>query len=692
MEKSGFPTAEEFISQCYRHFLLRDPATEEIAAWNVALESGSVTACRLPERFRSSPEFAALRSTVNAKKIGFLHIPKTAGTSFGEWLRGLYFENEIYDIARTRNPDMSQAGLVLGHLHLSTLRDSERTHIFTILRDPAERLISLYRFGRSNLSGWPVDDPVKSLSFEDWLKCSSPEAVVHRGFYAGIVLTADEQCERSPESLVQLSLQRYANLAAVGLQEELPSFLARIAAILALPTTIYLTSLNTAERNTSFVSDYPKKPHLSASCCELLKEVTKVDYAIYNHFRNGKLVVADSQAHDADKRDRQTSVAGSVTARSAPTRVAGAFDLNVVLDNQSETAWPPEAVVIRCQWFDAEWNLLPSATDKQPLLLPGVSADSTQEIHLTVRPPAEEGRYHLMLALARSVASPCAVSAQEFTPLVLDFEVRAPVETNRLNESKESLRLAIVGSPRSGNVWLNRVLSDLLSLTPCYAHTPDEVAWSALPERSILQLHWTPEESFKGKLDRLGFVPIVLQRHPLDLLISILHFCRHEPLTARWLQSYSGDESSILDATPIDQSFVDYACSNRAAALLSLSSEWEEQAGAISVRYEKLVTNPTDAVSAVLSQLGAKVDEHGIQSALEKHSLSANRQTASNSHFWMGTPGLWRRLILANDAIRIALRHKDLFAALGYDIDPDNSLTAGSALQLWHEISRKPEK
>jgi len=397
--------------------------------WKPMLESGAVSACRLPERFQSSPEFAALRSGLAAKKVGFLHIPKTAGTAFTEWLRGLYFPNEVYDNIGTWHPDVAQAKLFCGHLHLSTLRDSGRTHIFTILRDPAERLVSLYRFGRSTLSGWPESDPVKSLSFEEWLKCETPETLVHRDFYRRIVLTAEEQGEPSTESRTRLALERYAELAAVGLQEELAPFVTRVAQILSLPTTVELAHLNTAERNSFFVPDYPERPQLSASCRELLTEVTEADYAIYNHFRNGKITLADATAPGADAKEQGISLAGSITARSAPTQVAGPFDLDVVLANRSETPWQSGAMGLHAQWFDAEWKSLPTAASTTPLPSEGIAAPSSREIRLRMHPPDMRGRCHLMVTLATG-PTPSTVTAEEFTPLILDVEVVAAGAAN----------------------------------------------------------------------------------------------------------------------------------------------------------------------------------------------------------------------------------------------------------------------
>jgi len=250
----------------------------------------------------------------------------------------------------------------------------------------------------------------------------------------------------------------------------------------------------------------------------------------------------------------------------------------------------------------------------------------------------------------------------------------------------QDFRIAFVGSPRSGNVWLHRILMDLLSIPAISLHTPDEVAWNNLPSRCILQLHWKPEIEFRDKLTCHKFNPLVLHRHPLDLLISILHFCRHEPQTACWLAGFGGNENKIINAAPTDNAFVEYACSQRARALLNLSKDWAEQSGTIAVSYEQLVADPKLTIANMIDSLGLVADPSAIQVALDKNSLPVMKQCA-NLHGWMGRPGLWGQLILAKDAALIQQAHKNLFQVQGYSVEPDSSLTSSKSRKLWESIS-----
>jgi len=205
------------------------------------------------------------------------------------------------------------------------------------------------------------------------------------------------------------------------------------------------------------------------------------------------------------------------------------------------------------------------------------------------------------------------------------------------------IRVAIVSTPRSGNMWLRRLLVAAYGLEERAAHTPAEVDWEALPERCVLQLHWhrTPEllESF----DRHGFRVVVLARDPLDVLVSILHFAPLEPQTARWLDGEAGDESAVFGADPASAAFRAYALGPRARALLSVTPEWWPHADA-RVRYEELVADTAAVLGGLVAALRADPVVPAADAAAAVR-FSDLQQEATNGHFWQGRPGLGRELI-----------------------------------------------
>ena len=148
-----------------------------------------------------------------------------------------------------------------------------------------------------------------------------------------------------------------------------------------------------------------------------------------------------------------------------------------------------------------------------------------------------------------------------------------------------------------------------------------------MSSRCLLQLHWGRVEPFTSLLDQYRFRVVVLSRHPLDVLISILHFAPHEPMTARWLEGEGGNEVPIFDALPCSEAFMEYARGLRAAALLSVSHEWRRAMGCHCLRYEDLVRDPAGELRRLGEALGHPAAPEAIAGAIAANSLENLRAT-----------------------------------------------------------------
>lgn len=252
--------------------------------------------------------------------------------------------------------------------------------------------------------------------------------------------------------------------------------------------------------------------------------------------------------------------------------------------------------------------------------------------------------------------------------------------------SLDNLRLAIVSTPRSGNTWLRKLLASMYDLPQIAVHTPREIAWQSLPPKVILQIHWRDTDNFVSLLAENGFRPIVIARHPLDVLISILHFATYESQTARWLDGEAGSEISIINKSPLSSEFIDYAVGKRSAALLSISTAWWNRENTWQVRYENLVADTAEELSKLNEQLGLK-PALPILDVIPLNSLASLRRTAANNHFWQGKCGHWKHLLTAAVARRIASSRQSVLNELGYVCDPDENLTEEMAIATWNSLA-----
>ena len=246
-------------------------------------------------------------------------------------------------------------------------------------------------------------------------------------------------------------------------------------------------------------------------------------------------------------------------------------------------------------------------------------------------------------------------------------------------------RAVIVSTPRAGNTWLRHLLSAAYEIPTIAVHNPRDLDWSTLPRDCILQMHWHPIPSFLARLEQHQFRVVVLSRHPLDTLISILHFSLHEP-TARWLEGEEGNERSIYGAMPCSAAFMQYASSGRARALLAITPEWWSLPGVLQVRYESLVRDAQGELGRLVSEIGGEVKKP-LGSALAATTIPRLRaMTQNDHHFWQGKSGLWKSLLTAHEAIEIARAHAGTMQTLGYSCDPDPTLDRVQADANWANL------
>ena len=244
------------------------------------------------------------------------------------------------------------------------------------------------------------------------------------------------------------------------------------------------------------------------------------------------------------------------------------------------------------------------------------------------------------------------------------------------------MKLAIVSTPRSGNTWVRLVLGEIFGLSVVGVHNYRDI--TEIPDDCLLQLHWYREPNFQAFLREHGFQVLVIARHPLDVLLLILHFIRYEAQTARWLEGNGEIPAALVGQSPASEAFRAYAAGWGAENLLSVSYQWWRDPDAIKVRYEDLVADPVGGFKALVRALGGP--EERVEQALANNGIDALRDLP-NRHAWQGRPGLWRELIPGDLVQTLQARHARLFEVFGYDVEPGD-LTAEQAEANWAAFKR----
>lgn len=242
----------------------------------------------------------------------------------------------------------------------------------------------------------------------------------------------------------------------------------------------------------------------------------------------------------------------------------------------------------------------------------------------------------------------------------------------------ERKRIAVVSSPRSGNSWIRSVVAGALGFQEIAVHNIADIS-GALPEKVFLQIHWYREPSFQEWLIQNDFQVLCIARHPLDILLSVLHYIRYEPGTSRWLEGNVAIPENLKHASPVDNEFLNYALSFGAENLLSVSYQWWHHPSAIKIRYEDCVRNPVENIGSIIEYLGGDTGE--LAHWLEKLNIEKMKAT-HNRHGWQGRPGLYKSLVPYFTARRIFAKYRYIFNALGYDVAP-YFLSRGHATKSW---------
>lgn len=251
-------------------------------------------------------------------------------------------------------------------------------------------------------------------------------------------------------------------------------------------------------------------------------------------------------------------------------------------------------------------------------------------------------------------------------------------------------RVAVVGTPRSGNTWLRTLTAKLLGVPTAAYHEPSDIPWSDLPPGYALQLHWHPTDEIVSKLTEDGFHLLSLARHPADILLSILQYAQRARETHRWLSGEGGDESTLQGATPVSEEFRAYCVSERARALLSLSPAWASTEGCHLVRYEDLVSDTSSAMEQVASVLHVRRTSR-LEIAIGASKLPAMRAAHSTRtfHFWQGRSGSWRELIPRELASAIAEVHPTAMSLGGYELGAATVLTQQQVIERWRALEKR---
>ncbi len=241
-------------------------------------------------------------------------------------------------------------------------------------------------------------------------------------------------------------------------------------------------------------------------------------------------------------------------------------------------------------------------------------------------------------------------------------------------------RLVVVGSPESGVGALAAALSEDLGIPLHAVEHPADVAWQEIRDRVILSVIWRYSDHLRSTLAANGFREIVVARHPLEVLLSVL---RHSQIVAgrsQWLGAPDYPEARLAGADPASPEFIDWATSDRAAALLAVSADWWQEPAAIRVRFDELLSDPPSVLARVRQELD-------VTPRLTVFRDGSPRDQAGDALRAESLPAGWERYLTEEALAGILRAHGGEFSRLGLALpESHTSPTSEEVRSAWQDI------
>jgi hypothetical protein len=231
---------------------------------------------------------------VNSKPVVFLHVMKCGGTSVRAALAtGVAGRREGPDVFELDGAaakvaaggkdadnwafrdallpyvlDTMHPALVLGHFRYRTRYERllDSAHFVTVLRDPVERLVSLYKYRRYKEG---IDVPV-SGSFDEYLASKRWAQEGHA--YVDVFSGADGLDARS-QAAIDAAVANLSRFSVVGFTHQLDEFAQGVAACVGRPVRIPVLNESPAPEGRS---------DITPASLEMAHEVCRPDMEVYN--------------------------------------------------------------------------------------------------------------------------------------------------------------------------------------------------------------------------------------------------------------------------------------------------------------------------------------------------------------------------------------------------------------------------
>jgi Sulfotransferase family len=245
-------------------------------------------------------------------KLVFLHMPKTGGTSLHRTIAAAFAPGEICperlgELHRYSAEELARYRFFSGHYDFDDIaRIPGRKFVFTVLRPPKERVLSLYRFWRRHTAEFIEAHAPAGPRFArehgllEFLRSASEpprgdiDNFVARRLAGSVEVTPEGAFTRTEDGrarpisgmeVVELALRNLRSLDLVGFADRLDDTYAGVAAAFGLPPVERLPRLNTRHELRAGLEPAEMEPVTPEVDAEL-NRLTDLDRMVYRLARH----------------------------------------------------------------------------------------------------------------------------------------------------------------------------------------------------------------------------------------------------------------------------------------------------------------------------------------------------------------------------------------------------------------------